>query len=229
MSLLSRLKYYWVARQRRRFQRKSTPRVIRQFLEGPLPSLNAKASTTPIISIDLEMSGLDCRQDKIISIGWVRIEASSLKYGSAKHYVINQNSVNLNTTAKIHELFHKDLQNGKSLSEVLEMFLTDAEGCIWLFHHAKLDLEFLQRAFAELFGCKLPVLAIDTLLIERQLNSHKHLDANEFSLSKSRERYGLPTYKSHNAAVDAIATAELYLAQLKWKDLDQNLNIADLI
>lgn len=229
MSLLSRLRYYWIARRRRRFQRKSPPKVIKQFLEAPLPSLTSKASAAPIISIDLEMSGLDCTQDKIVSIGWVRIESSSLKYGSAKHFVINQNSVNLNNTAKIHELFHKDLQNGESLREVLEMFLMDAEGCIWLFHHAKLDLEFLQRAFAELFDCKLPVLVIDTLLIERQLNSHKHLDPTEFSLSKSRERYGLPTYKSHNAAVDAIATAELLLAQLKHKDINQNLSIADLL
>ncbi|GAL25248.1 DNA polymerase III epsilon subunit [Vibrio variabilis] len=32
-------------------------------------------------------------------------------------------------------------------------------------------------------------------------------------LSETRERYGLPEYNGHEALIDAIATAELFLAQ----------------
>ena len=38
--------------------------------------------------------------------------------------------------------------------------------------------------------------------------------AGQLRLWNARTRYGLPVYKAHNALTDAVATAELYLAQV---------------
>jgi len=37
--------------------------------------------------------------------------------------------------------------------------------------------------------------------------------ASQLRLWGARERFGLPRYRAHDAAVDALACAELYLAQ----------------
>jgi DNA polymerase-3 subunit epsilon len=41
--------------------------------------------------------------------------------------------------------------------------------------------------------------------------------AASIRLGDSRRRYGLPAYQGHHALRDAIATAELFQAQVAWR------------
>ncbi|WP_246615091.1 hypothetical protein [Agarivorans litoreus] len=61
-----------------------------------------------------------------------------------------------------------------------------------------------------------PVLWIDTLSIEKSLLANANRQKNgDYRLASVRKRYCLPDYPGHNALVDAVATAELLLAQSK--------------
>ena len=60
----------------------------------------------------------------------------------------------------------------------------------------------------------LPLIWIDTLRIEKRLQRASNAsDESDVTLAATRERYKLPAYNGHNALADAVATAELLLAQ----------------
>lgn len=72
-------------------------------------------------------------------------------------------------------------------------------------------------------GIQFPV--VDTLDIEYALqrrecsgiwNKLKGKKPGSVRLGHARERYGLPTYQPHHALTDALATAELFQAQLQY-------------
>jgi DNA polymerase-3 subunit epsilon len=49
------------------------------------------------------------------------------------------------------------------------------------------------------------------------------------TLAKCRERYHLPSYSNHNALSDAMATAELLLAQITAMGSGSNILLSQLV
>jgi DNA polymerase-3 subunit epsilon len=82
-------------------------------------------------------------------------------------------------------------------------------------HHAPMDLAFIQQHLQRVFGQRILLPYIDTLAIEktRYLRQYGQLLEGCLRLGQSRGRYHLPVYSGHNALIDAIACAELFLAQ----------------
>ena len=60
----------------------------------------------------------------------------------------------------------------------------------------------------------LPFIVLDTMNIERKLTEHTS-GKQDLRLSAIRQKRGLPEYDAHNALVDSLATAEVFLSQLK--------------
>ena len=78
------------------------------------------------------------------------------------------------------------------------------------------DLAFQDRATRSLYGAPLLLPVADTMAIEhRQLKRRDTaIRAGDLRLQACRARHNLPAYPAHNALSDALATAELLLAQL---------------
>jgi DNA polymerase-3 subunit epsilon len=100
---------------------------------------------------------------------------------------------------------------------VVDRFLKVAAGKILVFHHAPLDMAYLNQASMELFSSPLLLPVMDTLAIEKKklLRQQDHIKTGELRLAECRSRYNLPAYPAHNALMDALAAAELLLAQLE--------------
>ena len=62
----------------------------------------------------------------------------------------------------------------------------------------------------------MPCLAVDTLEIERRLTTTwaEHPREGALRLWAARDRYRLPPSRAHDALLDAVACAELFLAQV---------------
>ena len=82
-----------------------------------------------------------------------------------------------------------------------------------------LDMAFLNRACWRSFRLPLLLPVIDTMAIEKRSLDHKHIPLvrNALRLSSCCTRYGLPPGTVHNALSDALATAQLLLAQVAHK------------
>ena len=62
----------------------------------------------------------------------------------------------------------------------------------------------------------MPCVVVDTLDLERRVVAGgwgRDAGAGALRLWAARERHGLPVYRAHEALTDALACAELYLAQ----------------
>ena len=161
------------------------------------------------------MTGLDSTRNRIVSIGWVEIDNNRVINGSAQHHLIRQRDIDLNESAPVHHIRHCELDEGMELHQAFDALLTSLAGRVLVLHHAPLDLSFIHPVCQQLYGTKLVTPVVDTLHIEqRRLRRQGLGDTHSVRLHACRDRYNLPAYQSHNAVIDAIATAELWLAYL---------------
>lgn len=170
-------------------------------------------ANTPIISVDLELTGLDARRNRIIALGWTQVDHGRIQLGSNRHIMINTDQ-SVGESAAIHELMDSDVASGVSLSLGLRRLFEAARGRVWLFHHAGLDVAFLQQACLSWAGVAPPFAMLDTMLMELLMRKRRELPVlkGDLQLGNLRSSYHLPRYTAHNALIDACATAELMLA-----------------
>ncbi|WP_317930315.1 3'-5' exonuclease [Halioxenophilus sp. WMMB6] len=171
-----------------------------------------------LLAVDLEMSALTTHEGEIVAAGWVAIDGQNIRFGSAEHHLVSANN-SVGDSATIHHLRDCDLAAGGDSESMVAALLRAANGRTLLFHNASLDLAFLNQLCRQLCGVPLLLPHRDTLLIEkRRLEaSNQILKANSLTLFQCRQRYHLPDFAGHNALADALATAELYLAQNAYR------------
>jgi DNA polymerase-3 subunit epsilon len=166
-----------------------------------------------MISVDLELTGLDARENQIIAIGWTMIDRGKIRFGSNRHIVVNAEQ-SVGHSAAIHEMTDSEVALGAPLKIGLKKLFKAARGRVWLFHHAGLDVAFLRRACLSWAGVAPPFAMLDTMQMELVLRKRRDLPVHhgDLQLGKLRARYHLPHYTAHDALIDAFATAELALA-----------------
>lgn len=208
----------------------STHPVMQSFLATPKLGKNASLNQTALMVADLEMTGLDANIDKVVSLGWVVIENLKIVHASARHIYVNDLDVDLDLSAPIHKISHAHLATGLNLESAFNEFFIDLKGKALVLHHAPIDISFLNAACNSLYDCKATPLIIDTMEIERRrLKLKGTLETSSLRLADCRARYALPQYQAHNAAVDALATAELLLAQIAHDGNSDKLKLTDYL
>ena len=74
---------------------------------------------TPVISVDLELTGLDAKLNQIIAIGWTQVDHGRIRFGSNRHIMINAEQ-SVGHSAAIHELMDSDVAMGVPLEVGLQ-------------------------------------------------------------------------------------------------------------
>jgi DNA polymerase-3 subunit epsilon len=148
-----------------------------------------------------------------IAIGWTHVDQGRIRFASNRHLLISAEQ-SVGHTAAIHELMDHDVAGGVPLEVGLEALFTAARGRVWLFHHASLDVAFLQKACASWAGVTMPFMVLDTMQMELANRKRRNLPVHhgDLRLNKLCANYNLPVCTAHNALIDACATAELLLA-----------------
>jgi len=205
---------HWRLRRRcRKLARQSWQDSLNNYIEA-CGRLNIDTlDNTPLISVDLELTGLDARQNQIIAIGWTQIEHGRIHFGSNRHITISAQQT-VGESAAIHELTDSEVAKGVPLATGLQTLFEAAAGRVWLFHHASLDVAFLRYACRDWAGVAPPFAVLDTMHMELVSRKRREqpVKQGELRLGTLRSFYNLPRYTAHNALIDACATAELMLA-----------------
>ncbi len=204
----------WSLRWRRlRHHRRAAGTPLEACWSAPLPKGRQDWQTQSYLVCDAEMSSLELASGKLLSLGWVAIENGRIALASAEHHLV-ASADSVGQSAGIHQLRDCDLEGAESEEAVLARFCAAAQGRLLVFHHAPLDLAYLNRASKRYFNAPLLLPYLDTLALElRRLQRREDQPRKgELTLAGCRHRYGLPDYPAHNALVDALATAELFLA-----------------
>lgn len=205
-------------KKRRRLLDKAPAGPVRDYLAEPFPPSNTPIDATALLAMDFETSGLDVKRDHLLSVGYVVLQNDHVLLGTAHHQVIRSKRDISGDNISIHHITHDQVAQGATIPLAVEAILQQLQGKVLLAHHAAVEIGFLQQACINLYGLAPVIPAIDTMQLakrrmERQQQPIKPHDLRLFNL---RKQYGLPRYQAHNALMDAIATAELFLAQLAY-------------
>jgi DNA polymerase-3 subunit epsilon len=193
------------------------PPGLKEYFMTPIPSLDALVFQVDLIALDFETSGLNAATDQILSIGWVPMSMDQIDVGASQEFFIrNPEYVNADS-ASINQILPDALENGIELHDAMARLFTQLAGKIPLVHGTSIERAFLEAYLETYFGISnFPCLWIDTIKIEKNLTYTGKTNTNcSFQLNDIRQRYGLPNYNAHSAAIDALSTAELFTAQMK--------------
>ena len=182
------------------------------------------------VVMDLELTGLNPKEHEVVSIAWVVIEQQSIKLQQSAH-MLHQGVSQLAQSPIYHGITSQRLAaEGLPMSDILKHVASVCEDSVMVFHNSLLDTRFLNLACKE-HGIALGRIVLDTLKIEQRRLARKGNDIafDALSLEACRQRYGLMPHTSHDALSDALATAELFLAQANHVSKQEPVALSELI
>lgn len=206
---------WWLQYQLKRLVKNSKLNALQDHYQYLLRQLDSPISDIKLLALDIEMTGLDSKKDQMVSIGVIPIINAKIQPKLAQYKLIKIQGT-VGQSAVIHGVLDRHLTNALPLQEVLQWLFEQCKDKVIVAHYASLDLQFLQQSLVGAEKQSFALFAIDTLLIDkkRELRKHQSLNTSSLRLNACRERYNLPIYNAHNALTDALACAELLLAQL---------------
>jgi len=180
-------------------------------------------ASTPFVALDFETTGLDVEQHGIVSVGLIPFDLRRIRCAQARHWVVKPRKALVEESITYHGITHSDIQRAPDLSQVLDEILEALAGRVVVVHYRAIERRFLDAALQARIGEGIEFPVVDTLELEAlaqrevprgwltRLRGHRRPSVR---LADSRLRYGLPYYAPHHALTDALATAELFQAQV---------------
>lgn len=190
------------------------PEPLRSLFVSPLPDSGVDVRQLDALVIDFETSGFDPACDRVLSIGWVEIRQGVISLGSSHHILIRTLVDITADSSKVHHILPETLHyGGISEKRAFEQLLAAMVGKVVIAHGCVIEKGFLEHYIkSHSLLTALPLLWLDTLKIE-QYRCRMRTAKPDWRLASVRKAYNLPDYPAHHALMDAIATAELFLAQ----------------
>lgn len=156
--------------------------------------------------LDTETTGLDTRNDEIISIGAVRIVNGRILSGENFDQLIDPKMNIPLESEKIHGINNEMVKGNPDIKEVLPRFYKFSEDTVLVAHNAAFDMKMFSMKEAET-GIKFDNPLLDTLLLALIVYPmHKR-----HNMAAIASFAGVDIVGRHTAMGDASATAEIFL------------------
>ncbi|PKV66494.1 3'-5' exonuclease [Pontibacter ramchanderi] len=171
------------------------------------------------VVFDTETTGLDQRQDKVLSIGAIKVRGLQVLVSDTFECLVQQEGAAATKSAEVHGLLSKQLEQGIPEGEAVEGFVEFIGNAILVGQHVAFDIAMVNQMLQRQgIRGKLRNRSVDTahlaIRLERRHADSHTLKTAEYSLDALCDRYNLPTDDRHTASGDAFATALLLLKLL---------------
>jgi DNA polymerase-3 subunit epsilon len=200
---------------------KQTPKAsfvvsYESLFEKKIPSVRP-ISELRFIVLDTETTGLNPKEDYIISFGAIKLQHFSIPISHSKELYLKVPIKNAKAI-QVHELIQTE--GPIPLREFAEQVLEYVGANILVGHHVGFDLAMLEKALRPFGLKKLLNPVLDTQYLASRLEKGPHYDPSmgrpgEYTLDSLCERYGIVLDDRHTAAGDAFLTAQLLIKLLK--------------
>ena len=164
---------------------------------------------------DVEASGLNVWNDQLIAIGAVVVAGTRVHLGESHEVVLRQTKISSQDNILIHRISGRDQQSGVDAVEALLAFLEFAGNSPLVGYHASFDQIMLERACKKYLGTTigatwLDLAALAPALVDTEQGSAKtQAFGHGYPLDWWLQRYRIEVSARHNAAADALGTAQL--------------------
>jgi len=202
---------------------------MRDYLSQPFPSGSQDYRDVDYLALDLETTGLDAKKDVILSFGYVTVRGTRIDLSSARHQVVRISRAIPEASAVIHQITDDQAARGDALEDALGALLAALAGKVMIAHHARIEVSFVGAACKRLYGQGLLVPVLDTQAVAHRTLERRQIafKGSDLRLHALGDRYNLPRYGAHNALSDALAAAELFLAQAAHRDVGKGLALKE--
>lgn len=165
------------------------------------------------ISVDCETTGLNPRQDEIISIGAIPIRGNQILTSQRLELLIKPSGTLKKENILIHRLRHKDLEFGISPAEAAERFLTFVGSRPLVGYYLEFDVAMLNRLVRPFLGVGLPQANIEVSGLYYDYKFAKRWNSNvDLSFEAIRQDLELPFIgEAHDAISDALMAALMFV------------------
>ena len=161
--------------------------------------------------VDLELSGLDPRNDEIVSFAAVPIDSGRVTAGNALYGLCRPTRHLTEQSVLVHGIRTVDLAQASPIDEAIQPLIGAMTGRVMVAHVAWVERSFLRRAF-ERQGIRLREPILDTYELGQLLALERQESAAPRSLDELARSLNLPVQRQHHALGDALTTAQVFIA-----------------
>jgi len=190
----------------------------------PFGTRSAAEADTPMEStrfvvIDTELTSLDRRTNRLLSVGAIAMTGSKIQVGEQFYRIVNPGVSVPAEGVVIHRLRPEDIEHGHDLHAALVELMAFLGNAVLVGHFAEIDRNVLRKEFAA-GGVELDNPMICTARVQRWIVKKQPFKEDQFrhleiaDLASLAKIYGLDFHEAHHALDDAYVTARLWQKQL---------------
>lgn len=173
-----------------------------------------------LVVIDTETTGLDMKEDEIISIGAVKIKDNKILTSQTFEVFLKNSKEISHGSIKIHKIRPLDLKNAKTAKEGIEEFLNFVGSRPLVGYYLEFDVGMINKYTKDFLGITLPnrMIEVSEIYFDKTISliPQGNIDLRFDTILKNCD---IPNMGVHNAVNDAIMTAMIYLKLTKEKDM----------
>ena len=192
--------------------------------ELPHATLDEPIKATRCVVVDVETTGLNLMQDRLISIGAVAVVNGKVALGDSFYVVLQQQSASEKGNILLHGIGAKAQLEGVPPVEALLAFLEYLGNAPLVAFHVAFDETMIKRAFRDHLGFSFRHPWLDLAYVMPGLNPP--LAQKYRALDDWIGHFGIRIDIRHHALADALATAQLF--QIAHAQACQN-NITNML
>jgi DNA polymerase-3 subunit epsilon len=179
------------------------------FLFNPAPE-------DEYVVFDTETTGLNPKQDEILSIGAVRLKGNKILASQTFEVFIKPQGKIASKSIEIHRIRPCDLENAKGSEEAIKEFLYFIGSTPLVGYYLEFDVAMINKYIKPLLGITLPheMIEVSEIYFEKTITliPQGNIDLRFDTILK---KCGIPNMGAHNAVNDAIMTAMIFLKLTK--------------
>lgn len=170
--------------------------------------MNPSSAPEPLIFVDLETTGANFANDRIIEIGCVEVDQQGVREWSS---LVNPDVPISGFITGLTGIDTAMVSSAPSFEQLAPVVLEKLRGRLFIAHNARFDYGFLKREFKRM-GIDFRTASLCTVKLSRKLfpEHHRH------SLDSLVTRYKISVADRHRALADARVLWELWQ---RWHDL----------
>lgn len=195
----------------------------------PDAALDVPAGEARYVVVDVETTGLNLMQDRLISIGAVAVTNGKIDFGDSFYAVLQQQAASEKGNILLHGIGASAQLEGKPPADALLDFLGYLGKSPLVAFHVTFDETMIRRAMREHLGFSFSHPWLDMAYVMPGLNPP--LARKYRALDDWIGHFGIRIDARHNALADALATAQLFQvahAQALRKNISDFVDLRDL-
>jgi DNA polymerase III subunit epsilon len=182
-------------------------------------TLDSALDALRYIVLDTELTSLDRRTNRLLSVGAIAMQGASIQLGNQFYRVLNPGVSIPPESVVIHRLRVEDVAGGEPPKQCLDDLCQFMAGAVLVGHFVDIELNILRKEMGQT-GRKLNNPAIDTARVHHWILRHGpysedlSMQLEKMDLPTLAKFYSLEAQDAHHALSDAFLTARIWQKML---------------